>query len=103
MFRNPETFSFDNFTDAAISKAGWHIISNQTVHALAGNDEITGRGGIVGIQIEGKLDTGSGNGKVSGTSADANGAGIYNNGNINTGTGDDTLKGFVVAGRLAGF
>ena len=91
MFRNPETFSFVNFTDTAISKAGRQVISNQTFLALAGNDAIIGRDGIVGIQIEGKLDTGSGNGKFSGIGAVAGGAGNYNNVNINIGTGDNII------------
>lgn len=93
MFRNLATFTFNGFSNTAISKGGWYVISNQTVNALAGNDKIKGRGGIVGIQIEGKLDTGSGNDKITGTGADANGNGIYNTGTIDTGSGKDSIVG----------
>ncbi len=95
MFRNLASFTFNSSSNTAISKGGWYIISNQTVNALAGNDKITGRGGIVGIQIEGKLDTGSGDDRITGTSADANGNGngIYNTGTIDTGSGKDSIVG----------
>jgi hypothetical protein len=42
MFRNLATFSFDTFSDTAISKAGWYVVSNQAVHSLAGNDTLKG-------------------------------------------------------------
>jgi hypothetical protein len=93
MFRSLATFTFNDFSNTAISKGGWYVVSNQTVNALAGNDKITGRGGIVGIQIEGKLDTGSGNDEITGTGADANGDGIYNTGTIDTGLGKDSIIG----------
>ncbi|MEB3353580.1 MAG: hypothetical protein VKM34_05020 [Cyanobacteriota bacterium] len=82
MFRNPATFSFTDLSNPAISKGGWFAISNQTLNALAGNDRITGRGGIVGMQIEAKHDTGTGDDLITGSGGRS---GIQNDRLIGTG------------------
>lgn len=81
--------------DRVIGKAGAgesvgvHISRNSTIHMGSGDDKITGSGGSGGIYNDGNIKTGEGNDEVDALIGGFSGTGV-----INLGSGNDTLIGF---------
>lgn len=80
--------------DRVIGKAGAgesvdiHISSNSTIHTGSGDDKVTGSG-IGGIYNDGSISTGKGNDEVDALIGGFSGTGV-----TNLGSGNDTLIGF---------
>jgi hypothetical protein len=81
-------------TKSDVVKATENIVvdgSTTPVNTLGGDDKILGQGSTLGLQNQGKIDTGSGTDEIS---INASLYGILNIGStINTGDGDDKISG----------
>ena len=89
MANNLKSFKFTNKADTAISVTGWEVLESVVINALAGNDIIKGTSSTYsGIFNDGTIDTGAGNDTIIGTGS---GYGILNYGTINTGDGKDKI------------
>ena len=88
MANDLKTFKFTNKADYATSTTGWVVNDGIVVDALGGNDRITGGGSLFyGIINDGTINTGAGNDRITGP------GGIYTEGTINTGNGNDMITG----------
>ena len=91
MANNLKSFKFTNKADTAISVKGWDVLEGVVINALAGNDIIKGTSSTdSGIGNDGTINTGDGDDIIKGTGT---GSGISNYGTINTGDGNDRITG----------
>ena len=89
--QNLALFPFNNSANIATSDDGWYVDAGVVVDGLGGNDKITGTSIYeLGIYNDGTINTGKGNDTIKGTGYYS---GIYNDGTINTGAGNDTITG----------
>lgn len=99
---NLALFPFNNLANTAISEEGWHVDYGVVIDSLAGNDKIAANDdsgynvlppGPFGycIYIAGTINTATGNDSIT---AKSNFTAIANFGTINSGSGDDKVKGF---------
>jgi hypothetical protein len=100
MINDLAMFSFDDFSNKAISRHGWYVREGERVKALVGNDTIIGNGEqYPGILNYGRIDTGAGNDRII-SAARLVGAALYNDGVISTGAGRDIID--VIIGGFEG-
>ena len=91
MANNLKSFKFTNKADTAISVTGWDVLEGVVINARAGNDIIKGTSSTYsGIFNNGTINTGTGNDTITGT---GDFYGIFNDGTINTGDGNDRITG----------
>ena len=77
------------------------IFNTGVANALAGNDRITGTGGIIN-ETDSTLYTDEGNDIINGVSTAADSSGIVNRGSIDTGNGNDIITGINTNSNASG-